>query len=283
LAACLVLAAAPPPPAVHAQVTEKAAIKQCKSAIKTRIDLLKRTLAGVRLTVLTRAEAFDVAVAANGFTILGAQGLVDDLAAFQAAVEEALFDVAVDTAADCTAALAALAGGGALEALPAAFANLPGGLPEQARTAIAKALANTYRPVNKRLAKSSGAVGKTGEGTLFATLDPPPQLYFAFSDDRSDAILFDLAIDLRVSAATTAPDATRLWVGGTTALDGQSLFVSAVPMIAGALGDDEQVTSEGRGRFLARLGDDTILPRNNYLLGVTPGLGASSSSAFAIR
>jgi hypothetical protein len=282
VAACLVLGVTAAAPA-SAQLTEKAAIKQCKAAIKTRVDLFKGTLAGARLTVVARADAFDVAVATDGFTILGAQGLVDDLADFQTNVEEALFDVAVDAAADCTAALAALAGGGTLEAIPIAFANLPGGLPEQGRAAIAKALANTYKAVNKRLAKSSAAVGKTGDGTLFATLGPPPQLFFAFSEERSDAILFDLAIDLRVSASTTDPDATRLWVGGTTAIDSQSLTVSAVPMILGSVGDDEQVTSEGRGRFLAPLGEDVVLPRNNYLLGVAPGFGASASSAFAIR
>jgi hypothetical protein len=151
------------------------------------------------------------------------------------------------------------------------------------RDAVAKLLAKTYRSVNKRLAKTSAAIASAGDATLFVELTPPRQLSFAFSDERHDAIRFDLALDLTVSASTTTPDETRLWIGGTTALDGQNLTVSAIPMIANAPGEDQQVTSGGRGRFLARLGDTVPLPRSNYLVGVTPGLGASASSSFAIR
>ena len=264
-------------------ITEKAAIKQFKTAAKTRLGLLKSALDAVRLTVIARGDAFNVATATGGFTVLGVQDLVDDLADFQATVEDALFDVAVDTAADGEAALVALADGGPAVPVPLAFANLPGGLPRQVRDAVAKLLTKTYRSVNKRLAKTSAAIARAGDATLFVELTPPRQLSFAFSDERHDAIRFDLALDLTVSASTTTPDETRLWIGGTTALDGQNLTVSAIPMIANAPGEDQQVTSGGRGRFLARLGDTVPLPRSNYLVGVTPGLGASASSSFAIR
>jgi hypothetical protein len=87
--------------------SEKAAIKQFTTAAKTRLGLFASALDGARVTVLARADAFDVAVQTNGVTVADVQGLVDDLAAFQAAVEDGLFDVAVDTAADGKAALVA--------------------------------------------------------------------------------------------------------------------------------------------------------------------------------
>jgi hypothetical protein len=268
--------------AAHGAITEKVAIKQVKAAVKTRIGLLASALAAARLTVAARVDAFEVATA-GGFSVSDVQPLVDDLATFQAAVQEALFDVAVDLAADGKTALAALADGGPLAAIPPALANLPGGVPEQARAAIAKLLAKTYRAVNKRLAKTSALVGKDGDATFFALVDAPPQLFFAFSEGRSDAILFGFALDLRVSASTTTSDATRLWVGGTTAVAGQNLVVSAVPMVDGALGEDVQVTSEGRGRFLAAFGAATPLPRSNYLVGAAAGISASAPSSFAVR
>lgn len=268
---------------VTGAITEKAAIKQVRTAAKTRLGLLKSALDAAQSTAVARIDAFEVAVATNGFTVLGVQNLADDLADFQTAVQDALFDVAVNTAADGKAALAELADGAPLPAIPLALANLPGGVPDQVRAAIAKALAKTYRTLNKRLAKTSTFVAKAGAATFFALLDPPPQLAFAFSDVRSDAILFGFVIDLRVSATTPMPDETRLWVGGTTAVAGQELFVSAIPMVDGAIGEDKQVTSEGRGRFIARLGDMAPLPRSNYLIGAAPNLGASASSSFVLR
>jgi hypothetical protein len=266
-----------------AAITEKPPIKQVKAASKTRLGLLKSTLDAAQVTVVARIDAFEVAVATNGFTVLGVQNLADDLADFQTAVQEALFDVAVDTAADGKTALVDLADGGTLAAIPLALASLPGGVPDQVRASVGKFLVKTYRTVNKRLAKTSALVATVGDATLFVVLDPPPQLSFAFSDQRSDAVLFNLAIDLRVSASTTNGDG-RIWVGGTTFAAGQNLVVSAIAMDALTTSADQPVVTAGRGRFLARLGDSVTLPRANYLLGVVPvTLGASASSSFALR
>lgn len=50
-----------------AESSEKAAIKQFKTAAKTRLGAFQATLTGTRVTVLARIGAFDVAVATNGF------------------------------------------------------------------------------------------------------------------------------------------------------------------------------------------------------------------------
>lgn len=133
------------------------------------------------------------------------------------------------------------------------------------------------------MAKSSAAVGKGGAATLFAVLDPPPPLVFSFSNQRDVAFRNGVSIDLRVSAATTTPDVTRLWAGGATAVAGQSLNVDANPMSTSPTdGEDVQVATGGEGRFLARLGDSKHLLRNNYLVSVALG-GTFTSLPFAIR
>ena len=98
------------------------------------------------------------------------------------------------------------------------------------------------------------------------------------------AVLFDFAIDVRMSVRTAAGD-TRIWVGGTTALDGITVLVSAVSMDS-FFTEDVQTMSEGRGRFRVRLGDGLTLAPSNYLLVAVPVVGAPSASAstsFAIR
>jgi hypothetical protein len=282
LLALVLLSSAPP---VSAQLTAKEAVKQVKAAAKTRLGLFKSTVVGAQATMLARIDTFDVIVQGGGFTIPALQNLADDVGDFQTAVQEALFDVAVDTALDGQEVLSELAGGGVvLDEIPLALANLPGGLPEQVRTAVGKLLARTYKTLNKRLAKTSVLVGKNDDATFYAVLAPPPQLHFAFSHLRGDAILFDFAIDVRISARTAADD-TRMWVGGTTAIDGIDLLVTAVSMNS-FFSDDVQVTSEGRGRFLVRFGDALTVARTNYLLGAVPIVGgpsASASSSFAVR
>ncbi len=266
---------------------EKVAVKRVKDAVKTRLASFGAELDAARAVLVARADAFDVQVRAGQFSTLGAQELVDDLAAHQTTVQEALFDVAVGIAADGKAALAALAGGPPLATIPLALGSLPGSVPDQARAAIAKRLDKTYRAIAKRLAKTSALVGKSGDTTFFAALTPPPQLHFAFTDLQGDAILFDFAIDLRASASET-PGEGRLWVGGTSVVGDIDLVVSAVAMDGIATSADVPVKTAGRGRFLARLGDDAPpLQRTNYLLGVIPAgvfpPGASASSSFALR
>jgi hypothetical protein len=249
------------------------------------LQIFAATLDGARTTLAARIDAFEVTVRAGGFTTLGVQSVADDLGAFQAAVEEALFDVAVDFAADGQATLAELADGTPLATIPLAFASLPGGVPDQVRGAIAKVLAKTYRVVNKRLAKTSVLVGSDASASFFAALAPPPQLHFGLTDFRSDAILFDFAIDLRLSASVT-PGEGRIWVGGTAVRADIDLVVSVIPLNSFLPGEDTQVQTVGRGRFLARMGDTTTLPRTNYLVGAIPAgatIGASASSSFALR
>jgi hypothetical protein len=270
---------------VAAQLTEKEAVKQVKAAAKTRLGSFKSTVDGAQATMLARIDALDAAVQGGGLTLPAVQTLADDVGDFQTAVQEALFRLAVDTAGDGKAVLSELAGGGVvLDEIPLALANLPGGLPEQVRTAVGKLLAKSYKTLNRRLAKTSTLVGKSGDATFFAVLAPPPQLHFAFSHLRSDAVLFDFALDVRISARTEA-GLTRLWVGGTTAIDGVDLLVFAVSM-SSAFEEDVQAISEGRGRFLVRLGDGLALAPSNYLVGAVPQVGtptASASSSFAIR
>ena len=266
---------------------EKTAVKRVKDAVKTRVASFGAELDAARAVLVARADAFDVKVRAGQFSTLGTQDLVDDLAEHQTTVQEALFDVAVGIGLDGKAALEDLADGTPLATIPAALANLPGGVPDQARAAIAKRLAKTYRAIAKRLAKTSALVGANGDATFFAALGPPPQLHFAFTDRQGDAILFDFAIDLRASASET-PGAGRIWVGGTSAVGELDLLVSAVAMDGLSTGADVPVKTAGRGRFLARLGDDAPpLQRTNYVLGVIPvgGFppGASASSSFALR
>ena len=273
-------------PAVAAAITEKAAVKQVKAAAKTRLSLLDGALDGARVTLGADIDAFEVTVAGSGFSTAGAQQLADDLAAFQTTVEEALFRVAVDFASDAKLALATI-DGAPLATIPLAFANLPGGIPEQVRAAITKRLAKTYRAVDKRLAKTSARVAANGTSTLFAVVDPPPQLAFAFTDVHADSVLFDLAIDLRLSAGAGPADG-RMWVGGTTVIGDTDLVVSVIAMDGPTTIENQNVTAVGRGRFLARFGDGAPLPHTNYLLGVVPatagGLpGASASSSFALR
>jgi len=280
-----VLSAVVPSWSRAAPISEKAAVAQAKAAAKTRLGLLKGALAAAQATALAAIDAVDVANQNGPFTVLGTQTLVDDLAALQASVEEALFHLAVDTANDGQAALAALADGTPLSTLPLALANGVGGLPDQERASAGKLLAKTYRTIDKRLAKSGALVARTTTGaSLFAVVDPPPQLFFAFSDQHGDSILFSLAVDLRVSASTTPTDG-RIWIGGTSNLGGQALVVSALAMTTVPTEVDQQVTTTGRGRFVARLGDSATLPRDNYLLGVvTPTTpSASASSAFTLR
>jgi len=279
--AVLAMAATP----ASAAITEKAAVKQVKTAAKMRLAILAAGLDGARTTLTARIDAFEIIVRGGAFSTSQVQALADDLADFQAAVEDELFDVAVDFANDGKAALEALADGAPLATIPLALANLPGGVPEQVRAAIAKSLAKTYRTVNKRLAKTSALVSAAGDASLFAALTPPPQLAFAFTDLRGDAVLFDFALDLRLSARTAAGEG-RIWVGGTTVVGGIDLTVSAIAINAFAITEDKQVTSVGRGRFLARLGDTVTLPPTNYLLGAVPvsaAFTASASSSFALR
>jgi hypothetical protein len=265
---------------------EKIAVKRVKDAVKTRIASFAAEIAAARAVLVARIDAFEVGVRAGQFATLEAQELVDDLALHQTTVQEALFDVAVGIAADGKVALTALAGGVPLATIPLALANLPGGVPDQARASIAKRLDKSYRTIAKRLAKTSALVAKDGAATFFAALSAPPQLWFAFTDLQGDAILFDFAIDLRASAGET-PGEGRLWVGGTSTIGDLDLVVSAVAMDGLATSADVPVKTGGRGRFLARLGDDGPLQRTNYLIGVIPVSGfppgASASSAFALR
>lgn len=265
---------------------EKIAVKRVKDAVKTRVASFGAEIDAARNLLVARIDAFEVRVRAGQFATLDAQELVDDLAMHQTTVQEALFDVAVGIAADGKTALTALAGGLPLATIPLALANLPGGVPDQARAAIAKRLDKSYRAIAKRLAKTSALVAKNGDASFFAALTPPPQLSFAFTDLQGDAILFDFAIDLRASAGAT-PGEGRLWVGGTSTIGDIDLVVSAAAMDGLATSADVPVKTGGRGRFLARLGDDEPLQRTNYLLGVIPTAGfppgASASSSFALR
>ena len=266
---------------------EKTAVKRVKDAMKTRVASFAAEVDAARNVLVARVDAFEVGVRLGQFTTLGAQQLVDDLAAYQTTVQEALFDVAVGIAADGKTALTTLAGGGPpLATITIALANHPGAEPDQARTSIAKRLDKSYRAIAKRLAKTSSLVGRNGDATFFAALSPPPQLWFAFTDLQGDAILFDFAIDLRASASET-PGEGRLWVGGTSTIGDLDLLVSAVAMDGLATSADVPVKTGGRGRFLARLGDDEPLQRTNYLIGAIPtgGFppGASASSSFALR
>jgi len=265
---------------------EKIAVKRVKDAVKTRVASFAAEIAAARNVLVTRIDVFEVGVRAGQFATLDAQELVDDLAMHQTTVQEALFDVAVGIAADGKTALTALAGGVPLATSPLALANLPGGVPDQARTAITKRLEKSYRAIAKRLAKTSALVATNGDATFFAALSAPPQLHFAFTDLQGDAILFDFAIDLRASAGET-PGEGRLWVGGTSTIGNLDLIVSAAAMDGLATSADVPVKTGGRGRFLARLGDDEPLQRTNYLIGVIPTAGfppgASASSSFALR
>lgn len=265
---------------------EKIAVKRVRDAVKTRLASFASEVDAARNVLVARIDAFEVGVRSGQFSTLGAQELVDDLAMHQTSVQEALFDVAVGIAADGKVALTALAGGGPLATIPLALANLPGGVPDQARASIAKRLDKTYRAIAKRLAKTSALVGADGDATFFAALTAPPQLWFGFTDLQGDAILFDFAIDLRASAGETLGEG-RLWVGGTSVVADIDLVVSATALDGLATSADVPVKTGGRGRFLARLGDDTPLQRTNYLLGAFPvgGFppGASASSAFALR
>lgn len=283
LSVVLLLAGAVP---VLGASPEKTAVKRVKDAVKTRVASFGGEIDAARNVLVARIAIFEVGVRAGQFSTLGAQELVDDLAAHQTTVQEALFDVAVGIATDGKVALTALAGGAPLAAIPLALANLPGGVPDQARASIAKRLDKSYRAIAKRLAKTSALVGKDGSAAFFAALEPPPQLHFAFTDLQGDAILFDFAIDLRASASET-PGEGRLWVGGTSTSGDLDLVVSAAAMDGLATSADVPVKTGGRGRFLARLGDDEPLQRTNYLLGAFPvgGFppGASASSSFALR
>lgn len=283
LGVVLLLAGAEPGSAAS---PEKTAVKRVKDAVKTRVASFAGEIGAARTLLVARIDAFEVGVRLGQFSTLGAQELVDDLAVHQATVQEALFDVAVGIAADGKVALTALAGGAPLATIPLALANLPGGVPDQARAAIAKRLDKSYRTIAKRLAKTSALVGKDGNAAFFAALEPPPQLHFAFTDLQGDAILFDFVIDLRASAGET-PGEGRLWVGGTSTIGDLDLIVSAAAMDGLATSADVPVKTGGRGRFLARLGDDEPLQRTNYLLGVIPTAGfppgASASSSFALR
>ncbi|MCC6763440.1 MAG: hypothetical protein IT293_02145 [Deltaproteobacteria bacterium] len=272
-------------PGAASAVTEKAALTQLKGAGKVRLEALRVALDGARSTLFAKADAFDGGIRIRGLSTLAADALADDLAAFQASAQEALFDAAVGFADDGRAALAAI-DGAPLATLPIAFANLPGGVPERFRTSVGKVLARAYRAVNGRLVKSGKLVGADGASALFAVLAPPPQLAFAFTDVRGDAVLFDFALDLRMSAATSAGE-RRLWAGGTATVGGVQVVVSAVPMDGFVTSHDETVMTAGRGRFLARFGDGETLAATNYLLAAAPvvaGLpGVSASSSFAVR
>lgn len=265
--------------ATAAESTEKEAIKQFKTAAKSRIGIFQATVDGARLTVLARIGTFDAAVATNGFAVLGVQPLVNDLAAFQAEVEEALCDFAIDISADGQSVLGTFTP----SSVPPAFADFPGSLVDQVRGSIFKISAKAYRTVNKRLAKSSTAIGKGGVATFSAVLDQPLSCVFTFSNQRKLVYLEGIAIDLRVSAATTSPDATRLWAGGAMLLPGQTVNVEANPMsISPSDADNVQVITGAKGRFLARLGDSRQLARNNYML-IATFAGSTASSPFAIR
>ena len=266
-------------------ITEKAAIKQFKTAAKTRLGLLKSALDAVRLTVIARGDA----CLTSRPRPAGLRSSGSKTSSMTSPTSRPRSRMRCSTSPSTrppTAKRRSWHSRMADRPSPSPWRSptRPAGSLGKCATPSSKLLAKTYRSVNKRLAKTSAAIARAGGRDALRRADAPAAAVVRIlgRTPRRDPLRPRPRPhrERQYYLTRTRPASGS---GDDGLVSGQNLTVSAIPMIANAPGEDQQVTSGGRGRFLARLGDTVPLPRSNYLVGVTPGLGASASSSFAIR
>jgi hypothetical protein len=220
--AALLLLAAP----LTAQIDDKAAVAQFKSATKTLLKDFKSASNDEKSALLDAIDAFEDELAAAVDPFAAGQSLADALQAYHSGIRTLVIEATIGGDAAWQQALSDFAGGAPLNGvLPEGLVSGDGGAVDDFRVDVDKQLDKLASTINKRLDKAEKAAEKDGFG-LLAWSGSPPGLA---ASDANEAVAVSTFPPLAISVMLSLSDLAvandgHVWVGGTS--NGEKLPVS---------------------------------------------------------